>query len=195
VNGIDFIKYFDWVRILVFELQEFQECWSVSRSAELTLEQLKKIIEDEMFINQGVRQVQDDEDGEEDLDPDNTSSVLNSILKAMNNEFKHKCPDEVVRLPNAHMICQSTDDHIPSHNHSIPGLPGTQSLAQQVWAIVYILTRWVWDSDMPGPLVSDSMGVGRTFTSVAAAILFKLLMENNVMGILLSILRANMLAV
>jgi len=40
---------------------------------------------------------------------------------------------------------------------------------------------------MPGALVADEMGLGKTFTSVAAAILCKLVTENVVMGLPLSI--------
>ena len=71
-------------------------------------------------------------DGEEDLNPDTTSSVLNTVLNTINNEFEHKCLDEAVSLLNVHPICQSTDDRVPGHKYSIPGLPGTEFLAHQV---------------------------------------------------------------
>jgi len=63
-------------------------------------------------------------------------------------------------LLNAHPILQSTDDRVPGHKYSIPGLPGTKFLAHQVWAIWFIVRRWVWDADMPGALVADEMGLG-----------------------------------
>jgi hypothetical protein len=53
--------------------------------------------------------------------------------------------------------------------------------------------RWVWDADMPGVLVADEMGLGKTFTSVAAAMLCKLVMEKVVMGLPLSIVWGNTL--
>jgi len=81
-------------------------------------------------------------DRDEDLVADDTCSVLNTVLNTMNNEFEQECLHEAVRLPNAYMICQSTDDHVPIHKHSIPGLPGpTKCPAQQVWAIGYIMKR------------------------------------------------------
>jgi hypothetical protein len=46
---------------------------------------------------------------------------------------------------------------------------------------------------MPGALVADEMGLGKTFTSVAAAMLCKLLTEKVVMGLQLSILWGNTL--
>jgi hypothetical protein len=46
----------------------------------------------------------------------------------------------------------------------------------------------VWDADMPGALVADEMGLGKTFTSVAAAMLCKVVNEKVVMGFPLSIL-------
>jgi len=46
---------------------------------------------------------------------------------------------------------------------------------------------------MPGALVADEMGLGKTFTSVAAAMLCKLVTEKVVMGWPLSILWRNTL--
>jgi hypothetical protein len=127
------------------------------------------------------------EDGEEVLDPDNNSSVLSTGLNTINNEFEHECLDEAVRLLNAHPIHQSADDRVPGHKYSIPGLPGTMFLAHQVWAIWFIMRRWLWDADMPGALVADAIGLGKTFTSGAEAIICKLLTEKVVMGLPLSI--------
>ena len=166
----------------------------MSPSAPLTLEQLKEIIEDEKKADQSAREVQEQvEDGEEVLDPDNTSSVLSTVLNTINNEFEHECLNEAVRLLNAHPIRQSTDDRVPGHKYSIPGLPGTKFLAHQVWAIWFIVRRWVWDTDMPGALVVDEMGLGKTFTSVGAAMLCKLVTEKVVMGLPLSIVWGNTL--
>jgi hypothetical protein len=161
----------------------------MSPSAQLTSVQLKEIIEDRKKTDQGAREVQEQvEDGKEVLDPDNTLSVLSTVLNTINNAYEHECLDEVVTLLNVHPICQSTDDHVPSPKYSLPGLPGTKFLAHQVGAIWFIVRRWVCDTDMPGALVADEMGLGMTFTSVAAAMLYKLVTEKIVMGLPLSIL-------
>jgi hypothetical protein len=145
-----------------------------------------------MLTDQGAREVQEQvEDGEGVLNPDSTSSVLSTVLNTINNEFEHECLDDAVRLLNVHPIHQSTHDRIPGHKYSIPGLPGTKSLVHQVWAIWFIVRRWVWDADMPGALVADEMNLGKTFTSVAAVILCKLLTEKVVMGLPLSIIWGN----
>jgi len=57
------------------------------------------------------------EDGEAVLDPDNTSSVLRTVFNTINNEFERKYLDEAVRLLNAHLIRQSTDDRVPGHKY------------------------------------------------------------------------------
>jgi hypothetical protein len=132
-------------------------------------------------------------DGEEVLDPANPWSVLNTVLSAINNKFEHKCVDEAIRQLNAHPIRQSPDDRVPGHKYSIPGLPRTIFLAHQVWATWFIVRRWVGDADMPGALVADEMGLGKTFTSVAAAMLCKLLTEKVVKGLPLTILWGNTL--
>ena len=166
----------------------------MSPPAYYTLEQLTEIIEDEMKTNQGAREVQEDVNGDEVLDLDNTSSVLSTLLNTINNEFEHQCLEDAVRLLNAHQIRHSTDDSVPGHKYSFPGVPGTKCLAHQVWALGFIVRRWVWDADMPGALVADEMGLGKTFTSVAAAMICKLLTEEVVMGVPLSNLWGNTLA-
>ena len=118
-------------------------------------------------------------------------SALFSIQST--TKFEHECLDEVVRLLNIHSIRQSADDCVPGHKYSIPGLPGTKFLAHQVWAIWFIVRRWVWDADIPGALVADEMGLGQTFTSVAAAMICKLLTEKVVIGLPLFILWGNTL--
>jgi hypothetical protein len=47
---------------------------------------------------------------------------------------------------------------------------------------------------MPGGLVADEMHLGKTFTSVAVAMLYKMVTETVVMAFRLSILSANSLA-
>jgi len=159
----------------------------MSLSAQLTSKQLKEIIENEMNTDKSAREVHEQvEDGEEVLDPENPSSVLNTVLNAINNEFEHEFLDEAVRLLNARSIRQSPDDRVP-------GLPGTMFLAHQVWAIWFIVRRWVWDADMPEALVADEMGLGKTFTTIAAAMLCKMVTEKVVMGLPLSILWGNTL--
>jgi hypothetical protein len=168
----------------------------MSPSAQFTSEQLREIIADKMKNDQGSREVQEQvEYGEEVLDPDNPSSVLSTVLHTVNNEFEHESLDEAVRLWNAHPIRQSPDDRVAGHKYSIPGLPGTKFLAHQVWAIWFIVRRWVWDTDMPGALVADEMGLGKTFTLIAAVMLCKLVTEKVVMGLPLSILWGNTLEV
>jgi hypothetical protein len=84
---------------------------------------------------------------------------------------------------NAHPIHQSTDDQFRGPKYSIPGLPGVEYLAHLFWAIWYIVRRWVWDTDMPGALVADKMGLGKTFSFIAAEMLCKSVNENVVMGL------------
>jgi hypothetical protein len=124
-------------------------------------------------------------DGEEDLDPDNPSSVLNTFLNTINIEFDHESLDVAVTLLNADPIDQSTDNHVPGQKYSIPGLPRTRFLAHQVWAIGFIVRRWA--------LVADEMGLAKCFTLVAAAMVCQLVTEKVVMGLPLSISWGNTL--
>jgi hypothetical protein len=133
------------------------------------------------------------DEGEEVLNPSNTSSILNRVPSTINNEFEHECLDEKIRLLSAHPIHQSTDDWVPGHKYSIPGLPRTKFLAHQVLAIWFIKRRGAWDAEMPGAPVADELGLGKTFTSVTAAMFCKLVTEKVVIGFPLSILWGNTL--
>jgi len=62
----------------------------MSPSAQLTSELLKEIIEVEMKIDQAAREVQEQVDCEEDLNPENTRSVLNTVVTGVlspNNQY------------------------------------------------------------------------------------------------------------
>jgi hypothetical protein len=61
----------------------------------------------------------------------------------------------------------------------------------QGWDIRFIIRRWVRDADMPDALVADEMDLGKTFTSVAAAMLCKMVTEKVLIGLPLSILGGN----
>jgi hypothetical protein len=62
------------------------------------MDQLKEIIEGEKKTDQSAREVQKQLDGKEDLDPVDTSSVLNTVLITINNEYQHQCFEEVITL-------------------------------------------------------------------------------------------------
>jgi hypothetical protein len=143
------------------------------------------------MIDQGARVVQEQVDGEEVLNPDNTSSVLSTVYNTIYNQFDHESLDKIVGLLNVHRIRPSRDDRVPGHRYSIIRLGAIKFLVYHVWAIWFIVRRWVWNADKPGALVADKMGFGKTFTSVAAAMLCKLVTEKVVMGLPLSILWNN----
>jgi len=59
----------------------------MSLTVQLVSEQLKDIIEDDKNTDKSGREVQEQvEDGEEVLDPDNSSSLLNTVINTINNE-------------------------------------------------------------------------------------------------------------
>jgi hypothetical protein len=133
--------------------------------------------------------------GEEVHDAERTSSVIHTFLLTINNTFEQECLDEAVSLLNAHLSYQSTDDCVPGRMYSIPTLPRTKLLAHQVWAIWFTVRMWFGDCNMPGVLVADAMGIGITFTPVATAMICKLLTENVVKRLPLSMLWGNTMEV
>jgi len=92
----------------------------MSPSPKRQLAQLKENIEDKNITNKGAREVQDQMvNGDEVLNPDNTSSVLITVVNAVNNHFEQECLDEVVRQPNSHLIRQSRTDQVTCNKYSI----------------------------------------------------------------------------
>jgi hypothetical protein len=68
---------------------------------------LQEINDDEKKTNQGAREVQEQvENGEQVVDPDNSISVLSTVLNTINNECDHQCRDEAVSRLNAYPIRQ-----------------------------------------------------------------------------------------
>jgi hypothetical protein len=125
-------------------------------SAGLTSQQQKEIIEDKKNTDSSARQAQEQvEDGEEVQESQNPSSVLNTGLNTIINEFEPEFLDAAVRLLNAHLNLQSTDDCVPGQKCSIPGLLRTHCLAHQVCATWFFFRRCDWNGDMPGALVVD----------------------------------------
>jgi hypothetical protein len=119
--------------------------------------------------------------------------VLKTVLNPINNEFEYKRRDEVVRLLYTHLNSQTTNDCNLDEKYSIQGLPRTIFPEHQVWAIRFNVGSYVWHFNMLGALVADDKVVGKTFTSVAAAILCNLVAEKGVMGLQLSIMKGNTL--
>jgi len=86
----------------------------MSPSAPLTLEQLKEIIKNEMKRGKGAREDQEQvEDGEEVLNPDNSSTVMKTIRNISNNKHEHQCLDEAVNVLNARQSHQLQADKVP----------------------------------------------------------------------------------
>jgi len=143
-------------------------------------------------MNESAREVQEEVvDDEEVCDPENTHSVMNIVPNTILNQFEHECLDEEFRLLNAHALCQSPDDRVQGSKNSIQDLPGTQFQAQWVLAIRFLMRRWVWDADMAGALAVDELGLGKTVTLVAAAMLCNLVTKKVVTMLPLSILLGN----
>jgi hypothetical protein len=84
---------------------------------------------------------------------------LTTVLCTIPEEYGHECLDDAVTLLNADPIHPLTDDRVPGHKGSVPGLPATKFLAPQVWDLWFFVTRYVSDADMPGALVPDEMGL------------------------------------
>jgi len=82
-------------------------------------------------------------------------------------------------------------DQPSGYMYWIPGLEGIKFEPHQVSAISFNMGRWVWNSDIPGVLVTEDMCLGETFTSLAVAMICKSQTEKVVLGLLQWMLGGN----
>jgi len=95
-----------------------QKHYIMNTSAQHISEQLKEIINVNTKTCNGVRVVQHQvEEGEKLLNPGNTSSILDTVLSTINNKFAPECIAAVVRLLNAHPVCQSKAEWVSAKTH------------------------------------------------------------------------------
>jgi len=140
----------------------------MSPSVQLSEEQLKEINEDDIMTYQLSREIHKHLDRKEILYLENSHSVLSSVLNSNDNKFQIECLEASIRLMNAYPISESKDNGNLGNMNSILGLPQVNFLAHRVWAIGFLIRRWVCDLDMPGVLVADETGLMMTFTSLPA---------------------------
>jgi len=143
------------------------------------------------MTDQCTREVQEPVGGEEVLNADDTSTVLCNVPNRLNNKYGLESVENTVRLLNDHLIHQLLDDWVSDNNYSIPALPGTNFLVYQIWAIWFIVRRWVSDSDITRVLVADEMGPGMMFNLTATVMIFQLLIGKILVVFLQSILWGN----
>ena len=110
---------------------------------------------------------------------DQTGQVLDDVLMAtINNTFKHECLEEAVSLLCAVPCGDSHMDAIQGPKYTLKQFPEARFLALQIWTIWFIVWRWIFDVDLPGVLQVEEMGLGKTFTVLAAALYIKSIMED-----------------
>jgi len=162
---------------------QFQKCHGLSPSAELTFEQLNKIFEDEKQTDRCAWEVEGNIDGQEVLNPDNSSSQSITVLNWISNEFQYECLGEADRLLNVCPICQLNNVQFSGNEYSISGLPEMMSLLHQCLTMWSIVRRWVLYWDMPGALVTDDMALRKSFNLVAASMICMLRTWKDVVGL------------
>ncbi len=101
--------------------------------------------------------------------------VNKGLLKIMNNSLEHQCLEEAIFLLGAVARTDAPEDTIRGTKYKLKALPNVTFLAHQIWAIWFIVRRWVFDVDLPGVILADEMGLGKTFTVMAAALYAKML--------------------
>ena len=108
------------------------------------------------------------------IDTESVATVMDgAFLQTLNNSFEHECLEEAVVLLGATSRPDAPDDQIRGTKYVLKPIPAITLLAHQIWAIWFIIRRWVFDIDLPGVLLADEMGLGKTFTVLAASLYAK----------------------
>ena len=81
--------------------------------------------------------------------------------------------EEAVALLGATSRPDALADQIRGTKYLLEPFLSVTFLAHQIWAIWFIVRRWVFDVDLPGVLLADEMGLGKTVTVLAAALYAK----------------------
>ena len=81
--------------------------------------------------------------------------------------------EEAVALLGATSRLDAPADQMQGTKYLLEQFPSVTFLAHQIWAIWFIVRRWVFDVDLPGVLLADEMGLGKTFRVLAAALYAK----------------------
>jgi len=159
------------------------------------LEQLKVIIADEKNTDNTVREVQKKVvDGEEALDPADTSSVLNTVHRRQNNELN---TSDLMRYSRCWMPVLFADYQMTVFLATYMSFQVCPGLS--ICRTSFGPSGWLWGlgNEMlicHGALAADEMALRKTFTLVSAPMISKLITEKVVMGLPLSILCGNTLA-
>ena len=93
-----------------------------------------------------------------------------ALLTTLNNAFEHECLEEAVALLGASLWPDVPSDQIRGMKYLFEPFPSVTFLAQQIWAIWFIIGRWVFDEDLPGVSLGEEMGLGKTFTIFVATV-------------------------
>jgi len=127
---------------------------------------------------QGLMEVQRHVEAcEEVWDSVNMTSVLSSNSNTITNEFEHQCVDKVVWVLNPNLTRKLKAATVTLNDYLLLCQHTLTWIVHQGWAMEIVERRGVWDLDMPGVLVGDTMSMDNTFTSVVAARKYKLLTE------------------
>ena len=104
-----------------------------------------------------------------------------ALLTTLNNSFEHECLEEAVALLGATSRPDAPAVQIRGTKYLLEPFPSVTFLAHQIWAIWFIVRCWVFDVDLPRVLLADKMGLGKTFTVLAAA-LYDKVVSNELMS-------------
>jgi hypothetical protein len=99
-------------------------------------------------------------------------------MSTINITFEHKCLEEAVMLLGAVPRGDSYAETIQGPKHTWKPFPEERFLAHQIWAIWFIVWRWIFDMDLPGVLLAYEMGLGKTFTVLAGDLYVKSITED-----------------
>jgi hypothetical protein len=102
---------------------------------------------------------------------DKPGQVLDDTLMATtNNTFEHKWLDEAVALLGGMPYGNSHAYAIQGPMYTLKQFRELRCCAYQIWAILFILRKWIFYVDHPGVLLANEVGLRKIFTILAATL-------------------------
>jgi len=147
---------------------------SIYLSAQQTSDQRNKISKNEQISGTYVRDVEKYLQGKKVHDSNHYSLGLFTVLNKLHNELNisilcHLCADQ------CSFDLLMKDVIVSGNKHSNSGLPGMKFLEHLVWAILFIVSRSICHSDIPGVIVAKEMRFDKIIISVVTAMRYILL--------------------
>ncbi|KAF8523045.1 SNF2 family N-terminal domain-containing protein [Trichophaea hybrida] len=158
--------------------------WSIQQTPEevIPVDVWQRILDSlGMKVNRNERHFLEMFGGEKDP-PAHDGGQWQRLLANHANAYEHECFDDALKYLDAKPAPRINGEVPGGPKWILPGIPNGRFMMHQVWAVWFVIKRWLWESSLPGVLIADEMGLGKTWTAIGAAMTSKIIYEQAMRG-------------